>query len=144
MLDQMFSLQRLQVLSWVCLAVLVVGSWLIMGMNFALSVLAGGVIANLSFLSAQRDVAEFMDTLDKAPPETEENNKVKKKPSIGKSKYMIKFWLRLAIIGLVLLILIKSGRTNVFGLILGLSTVVFTITLSSVSAAGHYFFSRRR
>lgn len=142
-------------MSWLCLAVLTAGSWYIMSsFDFAWSVAAGGVLANLSFLSTQRDVMGFMNSLDLPRPEAVEQGQaeteieaettvMKQAKKIGKSKYIIKFWLRLALIGLVLLLLIKSGRANVFGLLLGLSTVVFTIILATVSAAGRYFISGR-
>ncbi len=75
---------------------------------------------------------------------SEEGQGEKKALSVGKSQYIIKFWLRLAVIGLILLVLIKSGKVNIFGLLVGLSTVVFTITLTTVSAAKHYIISSRR
>ena len=145
------SLKRMQVTGWLCLLVLTLGSWYVMSsLDFALSVAAGGVLANLSFLSTQRDVMGFMNSLELPKSEEgEEGNEVtedealKQAKKIGKSKYLVKFWLRLAIIGLVLLLLIKSGRANVFGLLLGLSTVVFTIILTTVGVAGRYFISGR-
>ncbi|MBC8208925.1 MAG: ATP synthase subunit I [Desulfobulbaceae bacterium] len=142
-------------MSWIGLAILTGGSWYIMSsFDFAWSVAAGGILANLSFLSTQRDVMDFMNSLDLPRPEDvaegqgenetmTETTAMKQAKKIGKSKYIIKFWLRLALIGLVLLLLIKSGRANVFGLLLGLSTVVFTIILTTVSAAGRYFISGR-
>lgn len=146
MQDELISLRKLQVLSWLLLVILVAGSWVVMGRDFSWSVAAGGALSILSFLSTKRDVAEFMNSLE-APveqEEAEEEQEERKPPKGGKARYIIKFWLRLAIIGLVLLLLIKSGKANVFGLLVGLSTVVFTITLSSVFAAGRYFISRRR
>ena len=44
---------------------------------------------------------------------------------------------------MVLLLLIASSAVNVFGLILGLTTVVFTITLSALGVVWGYYFSRR-
>ena len=137
MLD--ISLKQVQVLSFAFLAVLIGGSWLIMSWAFAQSVLVGGVIAIASFFSGHRDIASFLAAFE-APGEGEEE---KKKKGTGKSVYIVKFWLRLALIAVILLFFIKSGRADVIGLLLGLSTVVFAIILTTVGVAGRYFLSRK-
>jgi 4-amino-4-deoxy-L-arabinose transferase-like glycosyltransferase len=138
--DELISLRKMQVLSWACLLVLCVGSWLLVSWEFSWAVAVGGVISIFSFMFTHQDVGRFMKSLDSS----EEGQGEKKALKIGKSRYIIKFWLRLAIIGLVLLMLIKSGKVNIFGLLVGLSTVVFTITLTTVGAAGRYIISSRR
>lgn len=140
MSDELLSLRKMQVLSWVCLLVLCVGSWLLVSWEFAWSVAVGGVLSIVSFMLSHQDVARFMKSLDSS----EEGQGEKKALQVGKARYIIKFWLRLAIIGLVLLLLIKSGKVNIFGLLVGLSTVVFTITLTTVGEAGRYIISSRR
>lgn len=136
MLD--ISLKQVQVLSFGFLVVLTGGSWLIMSWSFAQSVLVGGVIAIASFFSGHRDIASFLKTFE--PPE---EGKEKEKKASGKSVYIIKFWLRLALIAVVLLFFVRSGKADVIGLLLGLSTVVFAIILTTLSVAGRYFFSRK-
>jgi hypothetical protein len=106
----------------------------------AWSVAVGGILSIVSFMLTHQDVANFMKALDSSA----EGQAEKKALKVGKTRYIIKFWLRLAIIGLVLLILIKSGKVNIFGLLVGLSTIVFTITLTTVSAAGRYIIRSRR
>lgn len=140
MSDELLSLRKMQVLSWVCLLVLCVGSWLLVSWEFAWSVAVGGVLSIVSFMLSHQDVTRFMKSLDSS----EEGQGEKKALQVGKARYIIKFWLRLAIIGLVLLLLIKSGKVNIFGLLVGLSTVVFTITLTTVGEAGRYIISSRR
>ncbi len=134
------SLRKMQVLSWVCLLILCGGSWVFFSWEIAWAVAVGGVISIVSFMLTHQDVARFMKSLDSS----EEGQEEKKALKVGKARYIIKFWLRLAIIGLVLLMLIKSGKVNIFGLLVGLSTVVFTITLTTVGAAGRYIISSRR
>ena len=136
MLD--ISLKQVQMLSIGFLAVLVAGSWVVMSWSFAQSVLVGGVIAIASFFSGHRDIASFLKTFE--PPE---EGKEKEKKGSGKSVYIIKFWLRLALIAVILLFFVKSGKANVIGLLLGLSTVVFAIILTTLSVAGHYFLRRK-
>jgi ATP synthase I chain len=132
------SLKQVQALSFGFLLVLSGGSWLIMSWPFAQSVIVGGVIAIASFFSGHRDISSFLQTFE-PPVEGKENEK----KSGGKSIYIIKFWLRLAVIAVILLFFIKSGKANVIGLLLGLSTVVFAIILTTLSVAGRYFLSRK-
>ncbi len=133
------SLKQVQLLSFAFLVVLVGGSWLIMSWGFAQSVLVGGFIAIASFFSGHRDIASFLATFE-PPGEGEEE---KKKKGSGKSVFIIKFWLRLALIAVILLFFVKSGRADVIGLLLGLSTVVFAIILTTIGVAGRYFLSRK-
>jgi len=114
------SLKQVQALSVGFLLVLTGGSWLIMSWSFAQSVLIGGVIAIASFFSGHRDIDSFLKTFE-PPKEGEE----KEKKQSGKSVYIVKFWLRLALIAVILLFFIRSGKADAIGLLLGLSTVVF-------------------
>ena len=138
MLD--ISLKQVQVASFGFLLVLTGGSWWIMSWPFAQSVLVGGAIAIASFFSGHRDIESFLKTYEPPQEGEEQENKGKKKSKAG---YIIKFWLRLALIGVALLFFIKSGEANIIGLLLGLSTVVFAIMLTTVSVAGRYFLSRK-
>lgn len=127
-------------MSWICLLVLCAASWFFHTWEFAQAVAVGGVLSIVSFLLTHHDVACFLKALGVSP---EEKQGEKKALKVGKSRYIVKFWLRLAIIGLILLMLIKSGRVDIFGLLVGLSTVVFTIVLTTVGVAGRYIISRR-
>lgn len=134
------SLKQVQVASFGFLLVLTGGSWLIMSWPFAQSVLVGGGIAIASFFSGHRDIESFLKTYEPPQEGAGQEKKGKKKSKAG---YIIKFWLRLALIGVALLFFIKSGKANIIGLLLGLSTVVFAIMLTTISLAGRYFLSRK-
>lgn len=147
--EDVISLQKMQITSWVYLVVMVIGSVLasmveglsdVFSLSFALSVFVGGVISIISFWASHTDVIKFVTNLTETSDVEERKEKAKK----GKGHYLLRFWIRIAIIGVVLLLLIKSGMLNIFGLVLGLSTVVFTVTLTAFSVARHYFFSGRR
>ena len=138
--EDVISLQKMQITSWVYLAAMTIGSVVAFSLSFALSVFVGGVISIVSFWVSHTDVIKFVTNLTETSDMEERKEKAKK----GKGHYLLKFWIRIAIIGVVLLLLIKSGMINIFGLILGLSTVVFTVTLTAFSVAKHYFFSGRR
>jgi len=139
--DDIFSLQKMQVAGWIYLLCLTLGSWLLVSWSFAWAVFAGGVISILSFVASHRDVIGFVESIT---PAQEGDDPDKKKIKKSKSGFLIKFWFRIGVIGIVLLLLIRSGKANVFGLILGLSTVVFTITFTAFSVVKRYFFSGRR
>ncbi len=136
-MEDRLSVKRMLALSWLYLAVLVLGSWVLSSWSFAWGVLAGGVISVVSFRISYRDVTKFFEALE--PAQTGSAETVKK----TKKGFIVKFWLRLLLIGLVLFFFIKFTSINVFGLILGLTTVVFTITLSALGVVWGYYFSRR-
>lgn len=130
----------MQVVGWLYLGVLVIGSWLFVSWNFAWSILAGGVTATTSFWISQRDLSTFLNTLGSGPVLSEGQAKV----VFSKSGFLVRFWIRIAIIGVVVLLLIKYSSINAFGLILGLSTIVFTVTFTAVEIVRRYYFSGRR
>ncbi len=127
------------VLSWIYLIVLMAGSWMLSSWSFAWAVLAGGVISIGSFWFSYRDVTVFFDALASESLEQTEKDRLKE----SKKGFLLKFWFRIFLIGLVLLFLITIGNINIFGMILGLSTVVFTITVSAFGVVWRYYFSRR-
>jgi hypothetical protein len=134
--EDALSLKRMIGLSWVYLIVLAVGSWVLSSWSFAWAALAGGIISITSFLVSYRDVMGFLDTAALQSQSAERVKKIKK-------SFIVKFWLRLFLIGLILFLLIRFSGINVFGLILGLSTVVFTITFAALGVVWRYYFSRR-
>ena len=140
MVDDVISLQKMQVMSWIYLVILTAGSWVLVSWSFAWAVFAGGVISIVSFIVSHKDVMGFVESLTPAQDGASDKDKVKK----NKLGFILKFWFRIILIGIVLLLLIKWAKVNIFGLILGLSTVVFTITLTGFNVARHYFFSGRR
>jgi hypothetical protein len=130
----------MQVVSWIFLAVLTVGSAILVSWSFALSVFAGGIISICSFWVSNKDIMRMIDSVTSLS--NPEDRKVQAQQ--GQKGYLLKFWIRIVIIGIVLLVLIKSKVVNIFGLILGLSTVVVAITFIAMNVARHYFFRGRR
>ncbi|MDK9705859.1 MAG: ATP synthase subunit I [Desulforhopalus sp.] len=140
MTEDLLTLQRMQVISWICLAVMIVGAAVVVSFQFALAVLVGGLVSIGSFWVSQTEVMRMISSIASLPSQEDRQAQAKQ----GQKKYLLKFWGRLAIIGVVLLVVIKSQAVNIFGLILGLSTVVLTVTLMSLNVAWHYFFRGRR
>jgi len=138
--EDVLSLQKVQSICWMVLAGLTLGSFFVASVSFAWSVLAGGVISNVSFFISQKDIKGFIESITSSPEPEDREAKAKQ----GQKGYLLKFWLRIAIIGIVLLLIIKSGVVNIFGLILGLSTVVLAVTFVCLNVISRYYFSGRR
>jgi hypothetical protein len=138
--EDLLTLQRMQVISWICLAVLTLGAAVIVSFEFAAAVLVGGLISICSFWVSQSEVMRVILSVTSLSSLEDRQAQAKQ----GQKGYLIKFWGRLAIIGVVLLVIVKSQAVNIFGLILGLSTVVLAVTFISLNVARHYFFRGRR
>ena len=138
--EEFSSLHRMQTVCWSVLAVLTLGALIFGSASFAIAVVAGGLIANISFLVSHRDIMGFIGSITShADPE-----KRQAEADQGRKGYILKFWLRIVIIGIVLFFLIQSRAVNIFGLILGLSTVVIAVGFVSMELIGRYYFSGRR
>ncbi|MDR3631219.1 MAG: ATP synthase subunit I [Desulfocapsaceae bacterium] len=143
MINNLMSLRKMQVLSWVYLVILTALSWLVVSWSFAWAVLVGGIISIVSFMVAHKDVIGFIESLTPIQGEECDKKQIKKK----RAGFIIKFWFRILIIGIALGLLMwsqKINRDNIIGLILGLSTVVFTVTITALGVVRHYLFSGRR
>ncbi len=140
MTENLLSLQKMQVISWIVLAVMTLGAAVLVSLWFSWSVFAGGVISICSFWVSNKDVTKLISSITSlVSPEDR-----KAQAQQGQKGYVLKFWMRIILIGIVLLLLIKGKVVNIFGLILGLSTVVVAITFISLNVASHYFFRGRR
>ncbi len=140
MTEDVLTLQKMQVISWICLAVLTIGAVVIVSFEFAVAVMVGGLISIGSFWVSQTEVMRVILSVTSLSSLEDRQAQAKQ----GQKGYLVKFWGRLAIIGVVLLVIIKSQAVNIFGLILGLSTVVLAVTFISMNVARHYFFRGRR
>ncbi|MCP3892290.1 MAG: hypothetical protein GY702_25970 [Desulfobulbaceae bacterium] len=140
MTEGLLSLQKMQVVSWVVLVVITAFSAMFMSLAFAWSVMVGGMISIASFFISNKDILKLIDSVTSlSSPEDR-----KATAQQGQKGYLLKFWLRIVIIGVVLFVLIKWKLVNIFGLILGLSTVVISIMFISMNVAGRYLFRGRR
>ena len=140
MATDIFSLRRMQVASWIYLAVLTLGSWLLISWTLAWSVLTGGAIAIVSYWATQKDLAGFFGNLEVGP----DLDRKGARATFSKSGFLVRFWIRFACIGVVVLLLIRFSVIDTFGLILGLSTVVFGVMFTAVEIIRRYYFSGRR
>ena len=140
--EELISLQKVQIIGWLYLLVLTLGSWWWMSWSFAWGVLAGGIVSIVSFSSSHKDVMRFANSLipdkDEESGEPLGNRGGAQGTKVG---FLLRFWLRIIVIGISLFLLIKIAKVNVFGLILGLSTMVINITFLMERVARRFFFS---
>lgn len=90
-------------------------------LNFMLGLLAGGLLSILNFYGLCRG-------LQKAFGQWETNK------AMAKALLMIKYLLRMTAIGLVLYVMLARTNADIFGIVLGLSTVLIAIILTIILA----------
>jgi hypothetical protein len=133
------SLEKMQVVGGCILAVMTLVAAIFASLLFAWSVLVGGIISMCSFWVANKGVLKLVESVTSLGSPDD-----RKKQSQQEQKgYLLRFWLRIIIIGIVLMVLIKGQMVNIFGLILGLSTVVLTVAFISIRVTWDYFFRGR-
>lgn len=139
MTEGSLSLEKMQVIGGCILAVMTLVSAIFVSLLFAWSVLVGGIISIFSFWIANKGILRLVESVTSLGS-LDDRKKQSKQEQKG---YLLRFWLRIIIIGIVLLVLIKGQMVNIFGLILGLSTVVLTVTFISIQVTWDYFFRGR-
>ncbi|MFZ5776012.1 MAG: ATP synthase subunit I [Thermodesulfobacteriota bacterium] len=112
------SLPMVQLFNWLVLLLLCAGGWLWGSLFVAASILVGGVVANLSFLFLKRDLT----TLLRGPLDA------------AKARFFIRYYLRLALVTVVLFLLVRKGLVHTIGLLIGLSTVFLGIVAAVLGA----------
>ncbi len=87
--------------------------------NFALGVLSGGLISIFNFYGLRRGLKKAFGTVAGGQ-------------QLAKAPLMFKYFLRLAATGFALYVLLVKTTADIFGLVLGLSTVVIAIVLTVI------------
>ena len=113
-------LQKIRFYNWIILMITGCLSFLFMSANFTLGVILGGLIIIGNFRLLQNTIRAAFPT-----------GGVMKR---NKGTIIIKFYFRLAILGLILYMLITNGWVNPLGLTAGLSIVVITILYVGIQA----------
>jgi hypothetical protein len=116
--------RRLKIANWLILAVLVVVGYIWRGPEFGLGILVGGLVAVINFHLLHQ---ALKGTLERAAALSPEEAKGQAKAFFA-ARQLLRFFALLAIIFL----LVSQGWVNIFGLLVGLSTVVVTLMLAAV------------
>lgn len=117
--DERLPLKKIFYFSWVVLAVFWLASWLIFSLELAWGVLAGGLLANSSFILLKRDLTRLLQG----------------ELAAVKARFFIKYYARLALIAVIIFLVIKYRTVHVIGLLIGLSTIFASIAAVGVSSA---------
>lgn len=113
--------------SLVLLAILALVGLVFFGWPFARSVLVGGILANASFWLLQSDIRRLMDRVGSAGVRHEAVTRVEK------TRFLFKFYARLAVVGLLLFSLASRMPINPIGLIVGIATVMCSVVIVGLS-----------
>ena len=108
--------KKIECTSWIVLGIALLVSGLFASLNFTLGVLAGGLISILNFYGLCRGLRSTLGQGERV--------------SAGSAAMVFKYLLRLAITGLVLYIILTKTTADIFGLVVGLATIVVSIILS--------------
>jgi dipeptide/tripeptide permease len=115
--------RHLKIANWVVLTLLVAAGYLGGGREFALGVLVGGLVVVINFHLLHRFLK---GTLERAQKEPENKGRAQ---AFFAAKQLLRF---LALVVMVYL-LVRHGWVNTIGLVVGLSTVVLTLTLLGIN-----------
>ena len=139
MTEGSLSLEKMQVVGGCILVVMTLVAAIFVSLWFAWSILAGGIISMCSFWIANKGVLKLVESVTSLGSLDDRKTQSRQE----QKGYLLRFWLRIIIIGIALMFLIKGHLVNIFGLILGLSTVVLTVAFISIKVTWDYFFRGR-
>ncbi|MBW2064532.1 MAG: ATP synthase subunit I [Deltaproteobacteria bacterium] len=106
--------------NWIILLFLSLAGFFFLGDRFTLGIMAGGLVSIANFGLLQNTITKTFPT-----QETEGR----------KTALLVKFYFRLLGLGIAIYLLLKSGRTDPIGLVIGLSTVVIGIISFGITNA---------
>ncbi len=113
--------KKIEFTNWIVLGIFLLLSGVLASLNFTLGILAGGLISILNFHGLCKGLQSAFSEREGSPP-------------LAKAPFIIKYLLRLAATGLVLYIILVHTRANIFGLVIGISTVIISIVLTVIMA----------
>ena len=103
----------------------------------AKSVLFGGLLANGSFFLLRRDINGFMANFGQAGMNWQAVKKLEK------IRFFVKFYGRLVVLALILFVLITKVSIDVIGLVVGLSTIMFSVIVVVLSKGSMLYSAQR-
>lgn len=113
--------KRIELVNWVTLCVCFILSLIFFSYNFALGVLLGGLISIINFYWLSRNLVKLFRRLS-------DNSE----PGKLRQFLLFRYYIRLAITGLVLYFVITKLPVSVIGLVFGLSIVIIGIVLTVI------------
>jgi hypothetical protein len=116
--------RHLKIANWTVLAVLVLAGFCWRGREFALGILVGGLVVVINFHLLHHALRGTLGQMANHPQDGSSRAK-----AFFAARQLLRFLALLAIIFL----LVGQGWVNIFGLMVGLSTVVITLMLAAIN-----------
>ncbi len=121
---ELLTPRGLKIANWLVLAVLTVAGFIWRGQEFALGILVGGLVAVINFHLLHQALKGMLERAATGSPEEAKGQ--------AKAFFAARQLLRFFALLLVIYLLVSQGWLNIFGLVVGLSTVVATLILAAV------------
>lgn len=118
---------RVTLFSGVLLVLLAAGSWWTFGWSFAQSVLIGGVLVNGSFWLLKKDAHRLIARVSEA------DGPAGAAVNMEKTRFFLRSFARLVVLGLLLFVLASQVTIHVIGLTLGFATIMVSVVIIGVS-----------
>jgi ATP synthase I chain len=128
--------KTMKITSWIILAILAAAGWLWQGLDFAGGILVGGLVVIVNFYW----MAHILDaTINRQWSTSEEMQTAgRRAAAIMVMKYIFRF----AALAVIIFVLVRTEWVNIFGLLVGLSTVVLTLLVLGILESRKIFFCR--
>ena len=110
--------KKIELTSWTVLGIFLILGSVFASASFTLGILTGGLISTLNFHALCRGLQKVFRQLEIG--------------KFGNSPVMLWYLLRLFITGLVLYLVLAKTPADIFGLVIGLSTVVISILFTGI------------
>ncbi|HNQ65277.1 MAG TPA: ATP synthase subunit I [Smithella sp.] len=110
--------KRIEITNWIILAVIFIPSLFFAPLKFSLGILLGGFVSIVNFHWMARGLRGIFQNLQGNP----------------KGTVMVKYYIRLAIMAVVLYLLIANNVVDIVGLLIGLSVVIINILVTMIIA----------
>ncbi|MDH4320037.1 MAG: ATP synthase subunit I [Desulfobulbaceae bacterium] len=127
MRDDGLSLKKVQTLNWLLLAAMSLAGLLFFSGQVAKSIFIGGLIVTVSFRFLQRDLTKLL-----TGPLT-----------AVKGRFFIKYYARFAVVAVVLFYLIHNRAVDTTAMLVGLSTVLVSIIVTTAGEAKKIYLSTK-
>jgi hypothetical protein len=101
--------------------------WYFYDLNIARSVLAGGIMASGSFFLLARDIGQMISRVSMA------GDRYRAVKNTEKIRFLLKFYARLTVLGLLLFVLATKMHINMVALTVGLSTIILSVIIVFLS-----------
>ena len=120
-------LRYISLFNLVMLVVFVGGSWYLYDWHIAQSILAGSILGSGSFFLLTRDIEQMIGRVSNS------GDQFKAVKTAEKVRFLIKFYARLVVLGLLLFVLVTKVNINMIALAVGLSTIMLSIIIVFLS-----------